>query len=163
MQRQRHRLDNAREWLGENLAFVVIATVITVLFLSSFLMQSAEVSDPGKITRTSDTGRRDRVKIKFMSPGDAVMEMSYRQLLRVFERENPDIEVEFIKPADQRYGVFVTTQMAGGNAADVMFFEDEIFPNFAEEGVFLPLDDFVRRENYDLTDFFPIGLREFSH
>ena len=159
--RRRGRLRELRRWLSDNLAFAVVASVVSLLFALSFLMEKETVDDPGKVLRRRGGGRR--LKIRFMSPGDARAEQAYKQLLRVFERENPDIEVEFIKPAEQRYSVFVTTQMAAGNAADVMFFEDELFPNFAEEGVFLPLDDFIRRENYDLSDFFPLGLQEFTH
>lgn len=164
MQARRGRLRETREWLADNVAFVVIAAIVVLLFALSFVMEQDVVDDAGKITRSVDeTSQRERVNIKFMSPADAVGEQSYRQLLRVFERENPDIKVEFLKPPEQRYAVFVTTQMAAGNAADVMFFEDEIFPNFAEEGVFLPLDPFVKEEGYDLGDFFTLSLQEFSH
>jgi ABC-type glycerol-3-phosphate transport system substrate-binding protein len=51
--------------------------------------------------------------------------------------------------------------MAACQAPDVFFFEDEPFGEFAADGAFLPLDPYIRRDRYDIEDFFPLAQEEF--
>jgi len=54
--------------------------------------------------------------------------------------------------------VKILTELAGGAGADVMTIHYTFFHDFARRGVFLDLGPLVRRDGYDLDDFFKVGL-----
>lgn len=75
--------------------------------------------------------------------------------LAEFMKEYPDIEV---KQDIRGFGGFhdkIMVETAGGSAPDVYFCSLQYFGGLAKAGVFYPLDQYVKRDNLDLTKFLP--------
>jgi len=50
------------------------------------------------------------------------------------------------------------TRIAAGNPYDIMTFNADTLQEYVDKGALMPLDDFIKRDKYDLRDFFPIAL-----
>ncbi|MGD8237540.1 MAG: sugar ABC transporter substrate-binding protein [Armatimonadota bacterium] len=103
-----------------------------------------------------------RVTLVFGIAGDPVEQATYGKLAAAFEERNPDIEVT-LRHVPTRFEDKMQTEMAGGTAPDVMFFQDEYFPMFAAKNAFLDLTPYIEEDNMDLSDFFEQGIVEFSY
>lgn len=81
------------------------------------------------------------------------------ELLDLFEQQNPGIRVEIVWDS----GNFVV-QYLGGVSPDVVRFTHEPLRRHAANNMLLPLDEFVARDEYDLSALFPAVLNEgFRH
>jgi len=113
------------------------------------------------IERVEPTGE-PRVKLIFGIAGDPVEQATYQKLVDAFEQRHPDIKIT-LRHVPTRYEDKMQTEMAGGTAPDVMFFQDEYFPQFAAKNAFLDLAPYIEADGMDLSDFFEQGIIEFSH
>jgi multiple sugar transport system substrate-binding protein len=72
-----------------------------------------------------------------------------------FEAQNPGIEVKLERyPAGDPYLEKLLTLLAGGEAPDVMFVNAEQFINFADKGIFMPLNDSIKKDNFDVGKYY---------
>lgn len=78
-------------------------------------------------------------------------------LIAAFERDNPDIEVEWLGIADG-YHDKIATMFAAGDSPDVFEVWGTNGMNWAESGMLLDLEPYVRRDlsAEDIDDFFPM-------
>ncbi len=101
---------------------------------------------------TGTTGQTKKVKIQLACFGanweDKLYTDSY---IPEFEDKNPNIEVEFIHLDDfvARY----TTMAAGGQLPDVMRQVTGLMPIFMSKGTNAPLDEYIEKDKFDLSDF----------
>jgi multiple sugar transport system substrate-binding protein len=77
-----------------------------------------------------------------------------------FQKRIPQVRVENSGDAagTAPYHEKLVAQMAAGTAPDVARIQSANMPRFAKRGLLLALDDFVRRENYKLDDFWAAAL-----
>lgn len=71
-----------------------------------------------------------------------------------FNEDYPDVNVEVVVQPWKGREDSLTTAIAGGNAPDVVYFNPDFVPRFADEDLLLPLDDL--RDDWD--DFFDSSL-----
>ncbi|WP_026876015.1 extracellular solute-binding protein [Jiangella gansuensis] len=71
-----------------------------------------------------------------------------------FQQEYPDVEVEVVMQAFSNREEALVTAITGNNAPDVVYFNPDFIPQYAEEGILLPLDDL--RDDWD--DFYDSAL-----
>ncbi|HEX6970706.1 MAG TPA: sugar ABC transporter substrate-binding protein [Limnochordia bacterium] len=93
------------------------------------------------------------VELTWAIPGNAQEQEVYRTVARQFEREHPGITVITDNTAANREKLAV--MIAAGSPPDIPFVTIEHSAAFIEAGAFLPLDPLIRRDNFDLDDFFP--------
>jgi multiple sugar transport system substrate-binding protein len=67
----------------------------------------------------------------------------HQQIIGNFEDENPDILVQLEAVAGRDYYTRLLTQIAAGDAPDIMQIGDDAVPMFVGKGSFLPLDGFI--------------------
>jgi multiple sugar transport system substrate-binding protein len=67
----------------------------------------------------------------------------HQEIIANFEDENPDILVQLEAVAGRDYYTRLLTQIAAGDAPDIMQVGDDAVPMFVDKGAFLPLDDFI--------------------
>ena len=111
-------------------------------FWAAMLLATAAVSaQPVTITYISHTsaGLED--------PGNRI----YQQIFQEFMEAHPNIVVEMYFGGREQ----VQVRMASGQAPDATFLENWYLPAWKHNGLILPLDDFVARDNYSLDEFFP--------
>lgn len=154
---------NCAAWLKSHLGSLLAGgTLLVVLAVSG--IAKWETIRSGDSGPSSEARTVASVTVRVLLGGTQRQSTAWGQLLRVFERTHPDIDIEFVPTIPgQTYQAQVQTAMLGGHCADLMFFENEPFPNFAVDGAFLDLTPFIEREAYDLSDFFPVTLEEFTY
>lgn len=67
----------------------------------------------------------------------------HQEIIAAFEQANPDIIVQLEAVAGSDYYTRLLTQIASGDAPDIMQIGDDAVPNFVSKGAFLPLDDLI--------------------
>ena len=67
----------------------------------------------------------------------------HQQIIAEFEAANPDILVQLEAVSGNDYYTRLLTQIAAGDAPDIMQIGDDAVPMFVSKGGFLPLDDFI--------------------
>lgn len=83
----------------------------------------------------------------------------YRELADRFEEDNPGIKIEIeVIPYDQ-YLTKIEMASQGGTAPDLFWMNGPNFIKYAKSGVLEPLEEFVEKDNYDLS-VYPDSLVE---
>lgn len=97
--------------------------------------------------------------IRFTAWGNDVEEVNLRALIAQFEKEHPKIHVEIeITPWTRMLDKLMISS-AGGRPPDVTRISSEWFPTIAAKGLLEPLDKYVKRDKYDLNDFYPESIK----
>ena len=97
-----------------------------------------------------------RVVIEFVYPGTPSEAAIYRKQLARFEETHPGIKVKEIHPTTDINILQKIQIMLGGDVPpDVCWLDVGTVYQFAKYGGLSPLDDFIRADCYDLSDFQP--------
>lgn len=83
----------------------------------------------------------------------------FEKLLSGFEKTHPGIKVKLIK-APGNYYMKVQTMMVGGSCADVIAFTGKRLNAFKIKGTLMNLMPFIKKDNYNLEDYFNVGLKD---
>lgn len=94
-----------------------------------------------------------QIELVWAIPGNAQEQEVYKTVAREFERLHPHITVVTDNGATNREKLAV--MVAAGSAPDISFVTIEHSAAFIESGAFLPLDNFIRRDGFNINDFFP--------
>lgn len=80
---------------------------------------------------------------------------AYQACAAAFEKANPSIQIDVKQLGWDDYWSGLTNGFVAGNAPDV--FTDHLakYPEFAETGQILPLNDFIARDKVDTSAYFP--------
>lgn len=103
---------------------------------------------------------RQAVTITWAYWGDPQETSINDRIIRLFEREHPEITVQPRWAAYSEYIPKLEQWWQSGDAPDVAFLYD--IPAFAPQGVLEPLYPYVSRDDYDLGDFYPELLSQFT-
>lgn len=91
-------------------------------------------------------------------PSSHVTEGIYRELIREFEAENPDVKIKLITGSAQNFYQKIMVMIAGNAAPDLMWM-GQSFREFADKDVFLDLAPYIRRDGLPLDRYAPEVLR----
>jgi multiple sugar transport system substrate-binding protein len=78
-----------------------------------------------------------------------------------FTKANPTTKVTFT-PAPQNYWNVLQARMAGGDGPDVYYLEPGHIVELQCRNALLGLDSYVQRDKFDLSDFYPDAVREYT-
>jgi len=70
----------------------------------------------------------------------------HQEIIARFEEANPDILVQLEAVAGRDYYTRLLTQIAAGDAPDIMQIGDDAVPMFVSKGAFMPLDGYIAGE-----------------
>ena len=93
--------------------------------------------------------------LRFVAWGNEREESSFRALIAEFEKKHPHIKVELQITPWKRVFDKLMISTAGGRPPDVSRVSSEWFAPLAAKGLLEPLDGYVKRDHYDLDDFYP--------
>ena len=84
--------------------------------------------------------------------------------VRNWEKEHPNISVKLQHTSGgTAYISKILTQIAGGDAPDIVFAEVNVFVPMFEKGVFLDLTPFIKKDkDFNIDDFFQPVVRRFT-
>lgn len=103
-------------------------------------------SKEDKSTEASDKASGEKVKLTFWkSPHSDREDDIWAGMIQDFNKENPDIEVEFLNVAWDSVVEKETAAFSAGSGPDISF-QTEQFPLYAKNGYLLSLDDYADDE-----------------
>jgi multiple sugar transport system substrate-binding protein len=124
-------------------------------FFMGFVLVLFVVVVYDKDWKTSDS----KIELKILANPPPGYGNRFEELLSLFEKTHPNTKVKLIKaPGD--YYVKVQTMMVGNTCADVLLFTGKRINAFKIKKTLLNLMPFMKKENYDLSDFYEVGLKD---
>lgn len=109
------------------------------------------------------TPRPGQVILSFSSFGNAEQRKIYEDLIALFERDHPEIDVRLDWVTAGAFVDKLKVRMAGRVAPDVTWVDVMTFYSFADKQVFRPLDEFMERDpDFDLGAYFPSIIEAFT-
>jgi multiple sugar transport system substrate-binding protein len=96
---------------------------------------------------------KDNVTLTWASPGDQAEFEVYQKVAEKFTQQHPNIKVVNDAAASDR--TKMTTLMASDSLPEIISRTINDWPMFAVQNIWLPLDDLIKRDKFDLQDFFP--------
>jgi multiple sugar transport system substrate-binding protein len=134
------------------------AVVVTIAVMLGFLPVILAGRNLGKFAQPHSP---DAVHITFSAPASPQHRAGYEQVLRIFMRRNPHIFVEFKPGLHASYESYIQTQMLADRAPDLFWWQNEMFPEFAADGVLLDLMPYAKSDpEWNFDDYFELGFRE---
>jgi multiple sugar transport system substrate-binding protein len=103
----------------------------------------------------------DGATIVFSGWGDETEQKVYRDSIARFNALYPNVTVDF-QPIPADFQTKMKAAMAGGNAADVFYVDDQLMTAFGPTGQLLPLDDYMAQAGTSRDDFIPALLSIFT-
>ncbi|MDY7009562.1 MAG: sugar ABC transporter substrate-binding protein [Planctomycetota bacterium] len=100
-----------------------------------------------------------KVQVRLMIDISPDFFQKFNELIDEFEEANPDIEVVHQRRAGD-YFTKVQTLMVAKICPDVLTFTGKRVNAFKLKGTLLNLMPYIRRDKFDLDDFFEVGLRD---
>jgi multiple sugar transport system substrate-binding protein len=114
------------------------------------VVQTVEVIKEVVVTPTAAPPAEGSKIILRVGTGDSGEGLNpHQEIIANFEKENPDILVQLEAVSGNDYYTRLLTQIAAGDAPDIIQIGDDAVPMFVSKGGFLPLDDFITG-NYPL-------------
>ncbi len=85
---------------------------------------------------------------------------AYEKMIADFEKENPDIHVKGLLVPQKYIERKLLLSVAGGVPPDVVRFYAHIGGELMSRGGIESLDEMIKAENFDTSDFFEVGLKQ---
>jgi multiple sugar transport system substrate-binding protein len=117
-------------------------------------------TQPGTTTGASTSATGEVTQIRFHAR-IGVQGDYYTQMAEEFNAEHPDIHVvaENYPGPNPEYLQKITTMVAGGTIGDGMWAASiHNYYNYAAANLYVALDDFISADNYDLGQFYSVGV-----
>ena len=101
--------------------------------------------------------------VRFLVFGDPAEIQAYRTLIKSFNEEEPDIDVQLVEASDREDLIArLSTSLAGGSPPDLFLMNYRFYGQFAARGVLEPLAPYVEDSDaFQEDDFFPEALDAF--
>jgi multiple sugar transport system substrate-binding protein len=101
--------------------------------------------------------------IRFLVFGDPQEINAYRTLIKAFEREEPDIDVQLVEASDREDLLAkLSTSLAGGSPPDLFLMNYRFYGQFAARDVLEPLEPYVEESSeFELEDFYAQAVDAF--
>src|SRR5271169_1212091 len=100
-------------------------------------------------------GHSDKVVVKLSSWGDVQENSILSGLIKDFEKSHPKTKVELQRIPYSEYLSKLLTQIAAGDAPDVIFSEVGNFTDLYLRNILEPLDSYVQTGHVDLAAYYP--------
>lgn len=123
--------------------------LFSVLSLSVFCLGCVRPPDPS-IVRVGN----------FLT--DPVLIQLLQDTLTELEKENPGMKIQLETTPYTDYQQKISTQIAAGIAPDILYVEVNNFVDLYLRGALEDLTPYVKKDNFDLSDFYPTVLGRFS-
>lgn len=94
-------------------------------------------------------------------PGNTEEIAVYQAIADRFMEANPNVEVTLDREASDFERI--VTLIAAGTVPDLIFATINNWPALAVRDIFLPLDDFIEQDAYDIDDFYPQIIRPYRY
>lgn len=140
----------------------VIACVLAIATLSTALIGCSGSTTPSTSAKAADgsaaesqaaAAPKTKVVFWYLWSGDAVARID--NLVKDYNAQSDKYEVEALSVPDAQK---ITAAISAGNGPDVTDEFGSDVGKLASSGVMEPLDDYITKANYDVSDFIPASL-----
>jgi multiple sugar transport system substrate-binding protein len=105
---------------------------------------------------------RENITLTWASPGDPAEFEVYTKVAERFTQQYPNIKVANDAPSSSLDKM--VTLMASDSLPEIIFRTINDFPQFVGgSNIWLPLDDLIKRDKFDLQDFFPQIIKPYRY
>lgn len=105
---------------------------------------------------------KDNITLTWASPGDQAEFDVYVKVAEKFTQIHPNIKVVNDAPASSKDKM--TALMASDSLPEIIFRTINDFPAFVQpNNIWMPLDDYIKRDKFDIQDFFPQILKPYRY
>ncbi len=112
--------------------------------VEKIITQMVEVINQVVVTPTPEPTAEGNKIILRVGTGDSGEGLNpHQEIIAEFEKANPDILVQLEAVSGNDYYTRLLTQIAAGDAPDIIQIGDDAVPMFVSKGGFLPLDDYI--------------------
>jgi ABC-type glycerol-3-phosphate transport system substrate-binding protein len=125
-----------------------------VLSAASVGALAAACSPAATGTQAPPAGLKTGAKVSFAFSTAADQAGVMTRAAQTYTQKFTGVTAEFVNTQGQNHIDKVTTSMAGGTPIDVFTLNPGDMPPFAEKTQLRAIDDLIRRDKYDVTDFF---------
>ncbi|MDR1665288.1 MAG: sugar ABC transporter substrate-binding protein [Clostridiales bacterium] len=106
----------------------------------------------------------EEVTISFGYWGDSGEDKAYADAIKGIESVLPGVTVELVKyPSTNEFWANLPGQVAAGTAPDFIAPTNEGHMSYIVEGLFLPLNDYIDKYGFDLSDTLPNALEAWTY
>ncbi|MGM0922994.1 MAG: ABC transporter substrate-binding protein [Bacillota bacterium] len=132
---------------------------IFLVAVSFLLLLSGCSSDSASSKKESADGK---TTITFWHPMTDITGDAVKEVVKAFEKENPDIKVKSVYIANQGEGSNekLLSSIAGGNPPDVAYFDRFEIASWAAQGSLEDLSDLAKKDNISKENFYPFAWEE---
>lgn len=133
----------------------IVHMMLTCLIGFSLLMTGCSQSTSGDGAKVEKS-----ITLRLATWDDAEAAKNTQILIDEFEKENPNIKVQF-EPTSDDYMTKLRTSIAAGNPADVMMVDE--WPTLYSVQPFEPLDGYFESQDFDYSIYAPSVLKLWQH
>ncbi|WP_191561486.1 ABC transporter substrate-binding protein [Metabacillus idriensis] len=128
---------------------------IVLLAVSFLLLLSGCSSESSSSKETAD----GKTTITFWHPMTDITGDAVKEVVKAFEKENPDIKVKSVYIANQGEGSNekLLSSIAGGNPPDVAYFDRFEIASWAAQGSLEDLTDLAKKDSITKENFYPFA------
>ncbi|QJD86043.1 ABC transporter substrate-binding protein [Cohnella herbarum] len=149
------RAKNGKKAASVLVAVTMLSTVLAACSDNNGNKEGGASNSPS--TTASETskpaGEKSKVSVWYLwggAEGEAL-----EQIIKDFNASQDKYVVEGLSVPDEQK---IKVAIAGGKGPDLTDSFDFVVPQYAQQGIALPLDDLIARDGYDVSDFVPAAL-----
>jgi len=141
--------------------FAIAMVIIMAIGLLAGCGQSSNKSNESSQANNSNQSENKVTTITMWGSwsGDQVKQIQGQ--LDAFNKTHPNIQVQYV--VQQNLEQKLLTALAGGEVPDVLLWDRFQTALYAPKGALAPIDEYVKKDNVNLKDFYSEAVREMSY
>jgi multiple sugar transport system substrate-binding protein len=108
---------------------------------------------------TAPAKSSEAVALTFSVWGDPEELKILQELADDFSKENPNVKITVTVSDWDTYWDKLQTQLAAGTPPDVFAMDAPLYPDYQSRGVLLNIQQYIDKDKYDLSDYYPAALQ----
>ena len=106
-------------------------------------------------TACSSTKNSDKIELRY-AIWDNTHKKAIETLIEGFENENPNIDVKLEVYGNGDYWTKIEVAASGGSAPDVFWVDARRFGTYAESGMLVSMEDYIKENNIDMSQYLEV-------
>jgi multiple sugar transport system substrate-binding protein len=123
---------------------------LSVIIVLSMLLSACAKSNS---TTQSTSGKTIVIRAGTGDGGDGLT--PHQQIIQNFEDKNPNVIVQLEPVSGRDYYARLLTQLSAKAAPDIMQVGDDAVPSFVSKDAYVPLDNYIKNNNFDTSIYLP--------
>ena len=141
--------------------FLKITMIFTLIVLSACGNSDEDID--GTSSSNNSTNDGEKTTVRFAYWGGDFDHQRMENIKSAFEEENTNIEVELVNVPEDEYSQHMLTRFASGDVYDILQLAENSY-YFAARGVLEDLTPWAEEdEDFDLDDFYEVGIEAYTH